>query len=208
MRGSSPDDIMQLAANMGNSLEMLSAPKLIALKTGDHEVFVEVYNVLHAKIFRFLLRRVGSQETVKDLTQQCFIRLWQFRHTLSEEHPLEKQVYIIARSLLINHLKKESTHKRLMAAHIQQMEKEVQLPASESQIEMSGELSAAIDTLPPVRKKVILLKTFEGFSNKEIAAHMSISVKTVEDHVTKAFRHIREVVVTVTILLISLLFLC
>jgi len=125
----------------------------------------------------------------------------EFRHTLSEEHPLEKQVYIIARSLLINHLKKESTQKRLRAIHIQQTEKEVQLPASESLFEMSGELTAAIDTLPPVRKKVILLKAFQGFTNKEIAAQMSISVKTVEDHVTKAFRHIREVVVFIILLL-------
>ena len=202
-QGFLPGDFMQLAANMGNSLEMLSTPKLIALKNGHHDAFVEVYNVLHIKIFRFFQKRVGLHDTVKDLTQQCFIRLWQFRHTLSEEHPLEKQVYIIARSLLINHLKKESTHKRLIAVHIQQTEKEVQLPASESLFEMSGELTAAIDTLPPVRKKVILLKAFEGFSNKEIAEQMSISVKTVEDHVTKAFRHIREVVVI--ILIISLL---
>ena len=192
---------MQLAANMGNSLEMLSTPRLIALKNGDHDAFVEVYNVLHIKIFRFFLRRVGLQETVKDLTQQCFIRLWQFRHTLSEDHPLEKQVYIIARSLLINHLKKESNQRRLKAVHIQQTGKEVQLPASESGFEMSYEVSAAIDTLPPVRKKVIMLKAFQGFTNKEIATAMSISVKTVEDHVTKAFRHIREVVVVIILLL-------
>ena len=31
-------------------------------------------------------------------------------------------------------------------------------------------------------------------SNKEIAQQLEISVKTVEDHVTKAFRHIRQVV--------------
>ncbi len=37
----------------------------------------------------------------KELTQQCFIRLWQYRHTLSADHPLEKQVFTIARSQLI-----------------------------------------------------------------------------------------------------------
>jgi hypothetical protein len=39
------------------------------------------------------------------------------RHTLSDDHPLEKQVFIIARSLLINHLKKEATQKKAKAAH-------------------------------------------------------------------------------------------
>src|SRR5882757_10278310 len=158
--------------------------KLISIKEGDHTAYLEVYNLLHIKIFRFFLKRISEHDTVKDLTQQCFIRLWQFRHTLSEEHPLEKQIFIIARSLLINHIKKEITQKKLKAGHLQMREKEVLHPVTDHSFEVSDEVNAAIETLPPVRRKIIILKTFHGCTNKEIASQLSISVKTVEDHVT------------------------
>src|ERR1700761_4002701 len=99
-----------------DNLSISLSPKLAAIKEGDHAAFIEVYHLMHAKLFRFFLKKIFLHDTAKDLTQQCFIRLWQFRHTLSDQHPLEKQVFIIARSLLINHIKKEATQKKLKVA--------------------------------------------------------------------------------------------
>src|ERR1700760_2238093 len=98
--------MLQFAASMEN---------LAAIRDGDHSAFIEVYDQLHARVFRFFLKRVYFHDTAKDLTQQCFIRLWQYRESLSSDHTLEKQIFIIARGLLINHLKKEATQKKLKA---------------------------------------------------------------------------------------------
>ena len=116
---------------------------------------------------------------------------------------MEKQVFIIARHLLINHIKKETTRKRLSLEHSQTIEKEAVQPSSAGRFEVSSEVSAALETLPPVRKKILMLKAFHGCSNKEIASQMSISIKTVEDHVSKAFRHIRQVGVTLLVLILG-----
>jgi RNA polymerase sigma-70 factor (ECF subfamily) len=181
-----------------DNLSISLSTKLTAIKEGDHESFIEVYHLLLAKLFRFFLKKVFIHDTAKELTQQCFIRLWQYRHTLSCDHPLEKQIFIIARSLLINHIKKEATQKKLKAANGKVLDMEA-VPATDAQFERADAVNAAIETLPPMRKRVIILKAFHGFSNKEIAQQMEISVKTVEDHVTKAFRHIRQVIALVII---------
>lgn len=181
---------------------MSLSSKLPAIKEGDHTAFMEVYEELHAKVFRFFLKRIFLHDTAKDLTQQCFIRLWQFRHTLSYAYPLEKQVFIIARSLLINHIKKEATQRKIRMAHQRSLSGEEQ-PAVSALFERANEVNAAIETLPPVRKRVIILKTFHGCTNKEIAAQLQISVKTVEDHVSKAFRHIRQVIALLILFFIS-----
>jgi RNA polymerase sigma-70 factor (ECF subfamily) len=148
---------------------------------------------MHARLFRFFLKRVYYHDTAKELTQQSFIRLWQYRQSLSSEHPLEKQIFIIARGLLINHLKKEATQKKLKADAGRQLPVQTE-PAGDIVLERADEVNAAIQALPPVRKRVIILKTFYGCTNKEIAQQLQISVKTVEDHITKAFRHIRQVI--------------
>lgn len=174
---------MQLASHMEN---------LTAIRDGDHAAFIQVYEQLHAKLFRFFLKRVYFHDTAKDLTQQCFIRVWQYRASLSLDHALEKQIFIIARGLLINHFKKEATQKKLKAK-VGHLPVEAE-PGNDVLLERANEVDAAIQGLPPVRKRVVILKTFHGFSNKEIARQLHISVKTVEDHVTKAFRHIRQVI--------------
>ena len=65
--------------------------------------------------------------------------------------------------------------------------------------ELSNRVSTAIDTLPPVRKKILILKAFHDYSNKEIAHQMEISVKTVEDHITRAFRRMKELMMLIAV---------
>ncbi|MFT3933949.1 MAG: sigma-70 family RNA polymerase sigma factor [Chitinophagaceae bacterium] len=169
--------------------EMPIEVSVASIKQGDQAAFLDVYNSLHKKAFHFFLKKVSLQEDAKDLTQQTFIRLWQYRHTLSEEHTIDKQLFVIAHSILINHLKKEWQRNKVI--------KMAPAPATdfyEPQLhfELNDQLDAAIDSLPPVRKKILRLKAHHDYSNLEIAQQMNISVKTVEDHVTRGFRHIKQ----------------
>lgn len=50
--------------------------------------------------------------------------------------------------------------------------------------------------LPPKCKHVFLLSKKEGLSNVEIADYLNLSLKTVEGHITKAYRLIKESVQT------------
>jgi len=65
--------------------------------------------------------------------------------------------------------------------------------------ELSNSLHVAIDKLPPVRKKILILKAFHNYNNKEIADEMAISVKTVEHHITKAFRRMKRMMTIVAV---------
>ena len=169
-----------------------------AIKQGDQAAFLSVYNALHIKVFRFFLRRVLTNDNAKDLTQQCFIRLWQFRHTLSDNHGLEKQVFVIAHSLLINHFEKQYHQGKIKQQQLRIQNQGI-VPSVNASLELADEIKTAIDGLSPVRKKVLLLKAFHDFSNREIAQEMNISVKTVEDHISKAFRRMKKVMTLIGI---------
>jgi RNA polymerase sigma factor (sigma-70 family) len=174
-----------------------------SIRHGDQAAFLDAYNEFHIKVFRFFLKRVLLNETAKDLTQQCFIRLWQFRHTLSDAYTLEKQVFVIAHSLLVNHFEKEYREKKIRFRHTAPAYKQIVLPSHADAFELTDNVKAAIELLPPVRKKILVLKAFHDFSNREIAKEMKISVKTVEDHISKAFRRMKKVM---TLFLFLLLF--
>ena len=53
-----------------------------------------------------------------------------------------------------------------------------------------------IENLPPKCKRTFLLSKQEGLSNIEIAAHLNVSIKSVEAHITKAYAILRKKVGT------------
>lgn len=63
---------------------------------------------------------------------------------------------------------------------------------SEEVFEGTNYINTLLKKLPPTRKKILRLKFVYGYSNREIAEILSISVKTVEDHVTKGLKELRN----------------
>ncbi|WPV70402.1 hypothetical protein [Chitinophaga sp. LS1] len=54
---------------------------ILQLKDGNETVFKQVYDLTHKKVYRYFLKRNATHDTASDLTQQTFIRLWQYRQT-------------------------------------------------------------------------------------------------------------------------------
>jgi RNA polymerase sigma factor (sigma-70 family) len=166
--------------------------QVTAIKSADQNAFVEVYNQLHEKIYYYFLKRVRLQETAKELCQQSFIKLWQCRQTLSEEHCIDAQCFTIANSVLVDFLRKRALERERTVSGYLDTSLAAE-PSHAERLESSDYLEMAARRLPPVRRNVFILKIVKGYSNKEIADQLSISVKTVEDHYSKAIRHIRSV---------------
>jgi RNA polymerase sigma-70 factor (ECF subfamily) len=59
--------------------------------------------------------------------------------------------------------------------------------------ETSRNIESAIDQLPPACRQAFLLSRYEEKSYKEIAEILHISVNTVEKHIGKALKKLREV---------------
>lgn len=165
------------------------------IKQGNTTAFTEAFHAMHGRAFSFFMKRTqGNRETAKELTQLTFIKLWNTRATLSDQHPLEKQLFVIARCILIDHLRASASHKPSQNL-VELTESTAPQPMQASHAEAFASddfMQELMEKLPPARKKVIQLKFIYGFSNREIAERLSVSVKTVEDHVTKGLKELRN----------------
>lgn len=170
----------------------------------DADSFKDVYDQFHARVFRYFLKRSSVHETATELTQQLFIKLWQSRHILSDHYSLEVQLFTMANSVWIDHLRREATSRKYFSivSEFEPLEDIHKDQPAYYQIEASNYFRLAVEQLPPVRKKVFILKMLHGFSNQEIAGKLSVSVKTVEDHLWKAMRFIRAMITTIWCLLL------
>jgi len=127
-------------------------------------------------------------------TQLAFIKLWQYKSSLDEDIALNIQLFRIVRTTLIDLVRREqtkNTHAAGAAAH---------LPLHSNQVwenlvarEMKTRLNSSMRAMPAVRKRVFEMSRIREMSNKEIASELSISVKAVEFHISKAIRYLRHI---------------
>ena len=158
------------------------------IRQGNHKSFEIVFKLWHKKIYGYYLKKTASGDLAEELTQLAFIKLWRFKHTLSEDFPLDVQLFKIAKTTLLDYFKRIANEERNLSLY-----KENILNTSEEQalqFDTNKQLEVVLNCLPPTRKKVFVLNRLQGYSYKEIADQLSISPRTVEKHISLAIKQL------------------
>ncbi|MDR1330955.1 MAG: RNA polymerase sigma-70 factor [Tannerella sp.] len=167
--------------------------RLQQLRQGDRKAFEAVYRTYGGRVYNFFLSLLHDRFAAEDLTQNVFLKVWERRAGIDPDGHFDSYMFTIARHLLIR-----ASEKRLQEAcmreALQQRENGVDI-STEQHVETES-LRAYIDTLveqfPPARKQVFLLSRVHHLTNREIAQKLSISEKTVETHLYRALRFLKE----------------
>ena len=163
--------------------------EVIAIKNSDKVAFEKTYISWHAKIYAYFMLKTNSTYMAEELVQLTFIKLWNFRHTLNTSLPIEAQLFTIARTTMLDFLKKQANQQRLVEEVRPEVINHIE-PVWE--FDAKNQVHYLIDTLPPIRKQVLLLNRYEGYSNHEIALKLAISVRTVEKHISLAIKQLKS----------------
>ncbi len=163
------------------------------IKSGDIESFKGVYQHYHSKLYFYVLKHTQSAYLAEETVQITFIKLWEGRHNLVSDIDLSRQIFRIAKSSMIDLLRKESRRHNQNDVLTDDL---AAFPAEPSADFLKKEdlrlVYDTIEQMAPVRKKVFKLSRFEGKAHKEIAEQLSISPKTVENHIGRAIRQLKD----------------
>ncbi|QDO95194.1 RNA polymerase sigma-70 factor [Formosa sediminum] len=162
------------------------------LRAGDETAYKHLYTLYYSELCNYINTLSGSMDVSQDLVQQAFIKVWHKRESFTIEHSLKKYIFRIAYNLFID-LTREHSKKNLL---IEQLKYQVVNDMVESPTvdfdKMLNLLITEVDKLPEQCKKVFLLGKKDGLKYREIAEELNISIKTVERHMTKALKRLRE----------------
>lgn len=174
-----------------------------AIKQGEEASFEDAYKMHRARIYGYLLKKTASQEDAKDLMQMVFLRLWEYRHTLNQEYTLEQHLFSIARSVFVNYIYKENRKAAFKrSAGITASENTAENDTT-SLFDMHEKLESILNGMPSMRKEVFILTRLKGYSYKQVSEILSISIKSVDNHLSKALRQIRSKYLLLILLSIS-----
>lgn len=130
-------------------------------RRGDRDAFEQLYR-RHAKAIHALaLRLTGNHATAQDITQDAFMRLFQFLGGIRNDAPLRPWLKRVASNLAIDHLRRERP--QLTESWDEQQ------PETTSGPSLHAETSGLLQRLPPLVRTVVWLHEMEGWSHPELA---------------------------------------
>jgi RNA polymerase sigma-70 factor (ECF subfamily) len=155
---------------------------------------LDAYLQNEAALKRFLRRFVNSPEDVADIAQEAFVRAFAAEADRSIDSP-KAFLFKTARNLAINEIARKS---HMATEPLGDLGDENVLDNTQVAVdeavdgrERVRQLARAIAELPPQCAKVFVLRKMQGLPQKEIAARLNISVRTVENHVAQGLLRCR-----------------
>ena len=144
------------------------------------DAYLQNQSQLRSYISRFLV----SAHEIDDVSQETFLRAYNAEQKKTIDEP-KAFLFRIAKNLMLSEFKKQS---RKVTDYIEDvdnydlLDEGLKLEDDIMAQQKLGIYCEAVASLPPKRRKVILMKKVYGMSHKEIAQRMGASVSAVEKH--------------------------
>lgn len=163
------------------------------LKKDDFSAFDCLFRKYSPSLYAFALSITRNSFAGEEITQLVFLKVWEKRAQIDEHLSFKSFLFSVAYHETISWLRKENSEKRRVGEYIQlagSVTNETEQTVEFRNIELIAE--GLIAEMPEKRREIFKLSREQGFSNKEIAESLNISVKTVENQMTSALKYLRE----------------
>ena len=162
----------------------------------DALIFRRLFETYAEALRRYAGRLVRSRETAEDVVQDVFLRLWRVWDRVEIGPDTRAYLYVATRRRALNHLKRErSEDRRSEFPHGIVSDGPALPPDAESRVdadEITRAIEQVLQTMPPRQRQVAALRLREQLTTLEIAQRLGISPRTVEVHIARATRALRE----------------
>lgn len=170
-------------------------------RLGDRSAFNELVRLHQHEVYTLAVRLVGDRTLAADVTQEAFVRAWRGIARFRGDSRFGTWIYRITANVAWT-LKGRAA--RLATYDLDQMTRQPQA-GSANDPELAGEraelrstLKEALARLPRPQRSIVILKDVYGWSHKEIAESLSISVTASKVRLHRAHVKLRELLKDVT----------
>lgn len=174
-------------------MELNENQLLETLKAGQITAFEMLFRTYYQPLCSYAYTFVQDKDEAEEIVQSTFISLWEKKEILEIRTAVKPYLYAMVRNACLNVLKHEKVKKEHAAVQMAMGERSSESVArTVMATELETRIYEAMDSLPEQCRLVFKLSRFEELKYSEIAEHLNISVKTVENHMGKALKLMRE----------------
>lgn len=157
-------------------------------RNGDESAFSALYRRHSGRVYGYLSRRVAARQERDDLHQAVFLRFHQSRQLYDPRYPVLQWLFVIARSTLVDHARKQS---RSLPWGDGTAVTEIAAPAAPTvPMTPAGGLES-LAGLSGREREALELRVLDELSYREIARKLGASEPSVRQIVSRALRKLR-----------------
>lgn len=158
----------------------------------DKPLFEQLFKEHFAPLCQFAVQFVQDSDAAKDIAQKVFINLWENREHIDPQKPVRSYLYTSVRNRCLNYIRDNKKY-RSQTLDIELMEGVFFFEEDNPGLsDLERQIKTALESLPEKCRQVFEMSRFEDKKYKEIAQELDISEKTVEAHMSKALKTLKE----------------
>ena len=163
-------------------------------QAGDRSAYSSLVRRHQNEVYTLALRLVGDRELAADVSQEAFVRGWRAIPKFRREARFSTWIYRITVNTA------SSLRSRAARRRTEPLDELLYEPAAEGMSpERAGELSelrprlhAALRTLPPDTRAVVVMKDVYSWTHPEIAEHLGITVTASKVRLHRGRKRLRD----------------
>lgn len=180
-----------MAVALTNSYFSLNQPEYTV---EDLKRFEQLFHQYQEPLRHFAVKFVDSIEAAEEIVLDVFLKIWKNKDTLIIKTSLQAYLFRAVRNQSIDYLRKTMRFSILPEENCFDLPSNYDSPEECAMLEeLEFLIEAAINTLPPQGRTIFRLSRDNGMKYQEIANYLKISIKTVETHMGRSLKHLREI---------------
>lgn len=166
--------------------------ELLALLPTDGESAIDlIFRKYYSFLCKSIYRIIPDTQITEDLAQEVFYEVWRKREHLKINTSLKAYLKRAALNKALNYIRDQKIDFRNAPAKEELISKQDSIVQELAADNLQQEIDAAIDNLPERCRLIFVLSRFEEMSYRQIAEQLNISMKTVENQISKALKSLR-----------------
>ena len=154
-------------------------------RQGDRIGLQQIYNRHKNKLYSFCFYVTGNREMSEDIVQETFVQLMSQRAKLHIEIALKNWLFICARNLVYNRMKKEN--KQILPLP------QITNTTVEMNIETKLFIKNVLDKLSLDERELIILREQQQFTTREISDMLGISEEAVRVRLYRVRKKMQQI---------------
>src|SRR5262245_53389015 len=165
----------------------------IATQPSDF-AFRQLFEEFGPRVKDYMRRRGADAATAEELAQETLLTVWRKAALYSSAKGSPTTwIFTIARNLRLNRLRREVAWQELSSAHAEAIASEEVAPDDRvAERQRQRRVQAVLTELPADQRAVITLAFIDGWSQNEIAGHLSLPLGTVKSRMRLAYQKVRD----------------
>ena len=157
----------------------------------NRELYKKLFKQYFTPICNFVYGYVNDWDDAREISQNTFVNIWERRNSIKDIKAVKSYLFTTARNNALDFKRREKKDVLKGEAYEHIVTRTSDFSEEDGHI-FRSHLKVILNGLKPKNKRIFELNKFEGLTYQEIADHMGISKRAVEENIARALKIIKK----------------